>query len=113
MNIRFVGWQRMIRAEGMLKSFLLAGFIVLGSLACSNAIDGNGINYFLWNSGANLPWGYNHTGGYSRYGWDFGKNPWGGANEGFSFKRPELEQDLSYLKSKNVKVVREDRKSVV
>ena len=64
------------------------------------------LNSFIQHSGVNLPWGYNHTGGYSRYGWDVGKNPWGGADEGFSVKRAELDQDMALIKTNNMKYCR-------
>ena len=51
-------------------------------------------------SGVNLPW--------VNYGWDMGRNPWGGDHGGFSSEagRARLDADLQFLAEHQVKLVR-------
>ena len=49
-------------------------------------------------SGVNLPW--------INYGWDVGRNPWGGRHGGFSSNKKRLRDDLSFLKDMGAGVAR-------
>jgi len=53
---------------------------------------------FVLNSGFNLPW--------INYGWDIGKNPWGGNHKGFSSNKKNLEEKLEKIKKSGGKIVR-------
>lgn len=53
---------------------------------------------FAASSGANLPW--------INYGWDVGRNPWGGEHGGFSSNTDRLESDFAFLKEHGVSLVR-------
>jgi hypothetical protein len=56
------------------------------------------MNSFLNHSGINLPW--------INYGWDLGRNPWGGVPGGFAANRASLEADFTYLREHHVKLCR-------
>jgi len=49
-------------------------------------------------SGVNLPW--------INYGWDIGRNPWGGSHGGFSDNQAALAGNFAFLASHGVRVVR-------
>jgi len=49
-------------------------------------------------SGVNLPW--------INYGWDVGRNPWGGRHGGFSSNREKLREDFLLLRENGVRLVR-------
>jgi len=53
---------------------------------------------FQRHSGANLPW--------INYGWDLGRNPWGGAPGGFSSNVANLNEDFRFLSGHGVGLVR-------
>ncbi|MDO8586325.1 MAG: sugar-binding protein [Armatimonadota bacterium] len=55
-------------------------------------------NDFTAHSGANLPW--------INYGWDVGRNPWGGAPGGFSNNQTRLQEDLRFLADNEARLVR-------
>ncbi|HNS32941.1 MAG TPA: WD40 repeat domain-containing protein [bacterium] len=49
-------------------------------------------------SGCNLPW--------INYGWDVGRNPWGGEHKGFSANKGRLYEDFSFLMENGAGIVR-------
>lgn len=53
---------------------------------------------FIAHSGANEPW--------IHYGWDVGRNPWGGSHEGFSSNQSALQADFEFLAQHEVQMVR-------
>jgi len=53
---------------------------------------------FIDHSGVNLPW--------CNYGWDCGRNPWGGEHGGFSSALTCIEEDFRFLAEHGVRVAR-------
>lgn len=53
---------------------------------------------FIAHSGANEPW--------IHYGWDVGRNPWGGSHGGFSSNQSALQADFEFLAQHEVQMVR-------
>ncbi len=62
---------------------------------------------FIASSGVNLPWGQSSH-GYSLYGWSPGRNPWGGAHEGYSdpATMAVLEASFADCASHGIKLIR-------
>jgi hypothetical protein len=53
---------------------------------------------FALQSGVNLPW--------LNYGWDIGRNPWGGSHGGFSSQKERLFKEFSFLATHGGKIAR-------
>lgn len=63
-----------------------------------NQFNADPIVFFREYSGVNLPW--------INYGWDIGRNPWGGSHGGFSGNEARLQSDFEFLAQHEVKIVR-------